>query len=156
MRTITPDKHSSTHLFSSPSGCSLFTGAFRICVSELVHGSYVRLRVCFESRRSSQVHLSSRLSSFTSWMSTESHDYNLMVLCSVCDFTDNSLTKQVKRPNPDFNHLILTLKGKLFFKVQQIFDRDLNPQPRITSPTLYPLGHDCPLQLYSKSSEGLE
>ncbi len=24
--------------------------------------------------------------------------------------------------------------------------RDSNPQPRVTSPTLYPLGHDCPLR----------
>ncbi len=23
--------------------------------------------------------------------------------------------------------------------------RDPNPQPRVTSPTLYPLGHDCPI-----------
>ncbi len=25
--------------------------------------------------------------------------------------------------------------------------RDSNPRPQVTSPTLYPLGHDCPLKL---------
>ncbi len=28
--------------------------------------------------------------------------------------------------------------------------RDSNPQPRVTSQTLYPLGHDCPLTLIAK------
>ncbi len=30
--------------------------------------------------------------------------------------------------------------------------RDSNPQPRITSPTLYPLGHDCPFNAVNINS----
>ncbi len=29
--------------------------------------------------------------------------------------------------------------------------RDSNPQPRVTSPTLYTLGHNCPLKVYMRT-----
>ncbi len=32
----------------------------------------------------------------------------------------------------------------------------MNPQPQVTSPTLYPLGHDCPHECMSAASIALE
>ncbi len=37
------------------------------------------------------------------------------------------------------------LKGLISVVDNSCRSRDSNPQPRDTSPTLYPLGHDCPL-----------
>ncbi len=37
------------------------------------------------------------------------------------------------------------LKGLTSVVDNSCRSRDLNPQPRIKSPTLYPLGHDCPI-----------
>ncbi len=36
------------------------------------------------------------------------------------------------------------LKGLTSVMDNSCRSRDSNPQPRVTSPTLYPLGHDCP------------
>ncbi len=36
------------------------------------------------------------------------------------------------------------LKGLTSVMDSSCQSRDSNPQPRVTSPTLYPLGHDCP------------
>ncbi len=37
------------------------------------------------------------------------------------------------------------LKGLTSVVDNSCWSQDSNPQPRVTSPTLYPLGHDCPL-----------
>ncbi len=39
------------------------------------------------------------------------------------------------------------LKGLTSVVDNSCRSRDSNPQPRVTSPTLYPLDHDCPLKL---------
>ncbi len=43
------------------------------------------------------------------------------------------------------------LKGLTSVMDNSCRSRDSNPQPRVTSPTLYPLGHDCP-QSHSRST----
>ncbi len=48
------------------------------------------------------------------------------------------------------------LKGLTSVLNNSYRSRNLNPQPQVTSPTLYPLGHDCPHECMSAASIALE
>ncbi len=51
----------------------------------------------------------------------------------------------LRRPGSSWRFGAL-LKGLTSVVDTSCRSRDSNPQPRVTSPTLYPLGHDCPHQ----------
>ncbi len=70
---------------------------------------------------------------------------------SKCTHTRSSGQPTLQRPGSSWRFGAL-LKGLTSVVDNSCLSRDSNPQPRITSPTLYPLGQDCP----PKSQEVLE
>ncbi len=62
---------------------------------------------------------------------------------SKCTHTWSSGQLTLRRPGSSWGFGAL-LKGFTSVMDNSYRSRDSNPQPRITSPTLYPLGHDCP------------
>ncbi len=62
---------------------------------------------------------------------------------SKCTHTWSSGQPTLRHPGSSWGFGAL-LKGLTSVVDNSCRSRDSNPQPRITSPTLYPLGHDCP------------
>ncbi len=62
---------------------------------------------------------------------------------SKCTHTWSSGQPTLRRPGSSWGFSAL-LKGVTSVVDNSCRSRDLNPQPRITNPALYPLGHDCP------------
>ncbi len=62
---------------------------------------------------------------------------------SKCTHTWSSGQPTLRRPESSWGFGAL-LNGLTSVMDNSCRSRDSNPQPRITSPTLYPLGHDCP------------
>ncbi len=58
--------------------------------------------------------------------------------------TWSSMQPTLRHPGSSWGFGAL-LKGLTSVMDNSCRSRDSNPQPRVTSPTLYPLGHDCPL-----------
>ncbi len=62
---------------------------------------------------------------------------------SKCTHTWSSGQPTMRRPGSSWGFGAL-LKGLTSVVDNSSRSRDSNPQPQVTSPTLYPLGHDCP------------
>ncbi len=69
---------------------------------------------------------------------------------SKCTHTWSSGQPRLRRPGSSWGFGAL-LKGLTSVVDNSSQSQASNPQPRITSPTLYPLGHDCPRQVRYKS-----
>ncbi len=63
--------------------------------------------------------------------------------CSLCTHTWSSGQPTRRRSGSSWGFGAL-LKGLTSVVDNSYRSRDSNPKPRVTSPTLYPLGHDCP------------
>ncbi len=61
----------------------------------------------------------------------------------MCAHTWSSRQPTLRRPGSSWGFGAL-LKGLTSVVDNSCRSRDSNPQPRVTSPTLYPLGHGCP------------
>ncbi len=70
---------------------------------------------------------------------------------SKCTHTWNSGQPTLQRPGSSWGFSAL-LKGLTSVMDNSCRSRDSNPQPRITSLTLYPLGHDCQSQVVDKKT----
>ncbi len=75
---------------------------------------------------------------------------------SKCTHTWSSGKLTLRRPGSSWGFGAL-LKGLTSVVDNSCRSRDSNPQPRVTSPTLYTLGHNCPLKVYivHKENESL-
>ncbi len=65
---------------------------------------------------------------------------------SKCTHTWSSGQPTLWRPGSSWGFGVL-LKGLTSVVDNSCQSRDSNPQPQVTSPTLYPLGHNCPRQI---------
>ncbi len=70
---------------------------------------------------------------------------------SKCTHTWSSGQPRLRRPGSSWGFGAL-LKGLTSVVDNSCRSRDLNPQPRVTSPTLYPLGHDSPIKIKKKNT----
>ncbi len=71
---------------------------------------------------------------------------------SKCTHTWSSGQPTLRRPGSSWGFGAL-LKGLTSVVDNSCRSRDSNPQPRVTSPTLYTLGHNCPLKVYMRTKK---
>ncbi len=74
---------------------------------------------------------------------------------SKCTHTWSSGQPMLRHPGSSRGFSAL-LKGLTSVVDNSCRSWDSNPQPRITCPTLYPLGHNCPLTCLTRNGDGIQ